>query len=498
MKRGIIPFALLCAFSQASHATNWLELENNEPQGSTNTAHFWGFVQPELVHNEGGAVEGIARPPQLADYNGQTSINNLMGPSFTHQNGMQIFRARPGLRGVMPGTDGKINYFLLAELGNNGITVVKQSPNSFRYTPAITDATVSFNLKATRLRVGLGRLPLGEEAMQGEPAMNYANLTSVSDQLLNERFVSPYYSGRQEVPMLGVPMTQANLNPAFNNPIPALNLQRACAGAGVPGPGTFCLGALNDKPVGAFRDMGIEAYDWLNRGNWEYSYALMASDGNGLQFANNGNYDISGRFQASYVFKGSDAYRQDASAYVWYQDGRRNYAGADYTRIREGVGAKYMDRGLRIGGEYIKAAGMIYYGVIAPFLDIGGTAFEPVDQMALASSNTADGYYLDLGYKFTPKWEADVRYDYLDKLKNSAYDERLYSTVTYGAQYFYSRNLRFLVNYEVRKISVANPNSYLQAGNAQLQAAQQVQLTDAGIIAGSIGNRIDIACTYTF
>jgi hypothetical protein len=386
----------------------------------------------------------------------------------------------------MPGTDGKINYFLLAEFGQNGITEVKQSPNTFRYTPAFTDATVSFNLKATRLRVGLGRLPLGEEAMQGEPAMNYANLTNVSDQLLNERFMSPYYSGRPEVPLFGVPMTQKTLSGLAGG---ANNL--TCATA------NHCIAALNDKPVGAFRDMGVEAYDWINKGNWEYSYALMAGDGNGLQFADNGNYDISGRLQASYVFSGSDAYRQDASAYVWYQDGRRNYAGQDYTRIREGVGVKYMDHGLRIGGEYIKAAGMIYYGVIAPFLDIGAPAFEPVDQMALASSNTADGYYVDMGYKFTSKWEADIRYVYLDKLKNSAYDERLFSTVTYGAQYFYSKNLRFLVNYEVRKISVPNPTAYLSEP-AAIQANAHTQLTDAGIIAGSVGNRIDIACTYVF
>ena len=486
MKRGIIAAALLSAFSQASHAANWLQLENNEPQGSADPAHFWGFIQPQYVLNQGNAVEGIAVPPALKAYNGQTSINNLMGPDFSHQNGAQIFRARPGLRGIVPGTDGKINYFLLAELGNNGITEVKQSPNTFRYTPAFTDATITFNTSATRIRVGLGRLPLGEEAMHGEPAMNYANLTNVSDQLLNERFVDPYYSGRPEVPLFGVPMTQMTLSGLAGG---ANNL--ACA---TPG---HCLGALNDKPVGAFRDMGIEAYDWFTTGKWEYSYALMVSDGNGLEFSNNGNYDVSGRLQASYIFGGAGPHREDASAYVWHQDGRRNYYGQDYTRMREGLGANYRHGNLRLNGEYIKAKGMIYYGVIAPFLDIGGNAFEPVDQMALASSNEANGYYLDAGWTFAPKWEAEVRYDWLDKLPNSAYDERLYSTVTYGMQYFFSANLRFMVNYEVRKISVANPMSYLSVP-AAIQANAHTQLTDAAIIAGSIGNRVIAQCTYTF
>ena len=488
MKRRIIAVALLSAFGQASYAANWLALENNESQGA-GAVHFWGFIQPEYTYNNGSAVEGITAPVQLKAYNGQTSLNNLVGPDFSHQNTVQIFRARPGIRGVFPGTDGKVNYFLLAEFGNNGITEVKQSPNSYRYTPAFTDATITFNLPATKIRFGLGRLPLGEEAMQGEPAMNYANLTNVSDQLLNERFISPYYSGRQEVPMLGVPMTQMSTN--------GTPLQAACGGAGVPGVG-HCVGALNDKPVGAFRDIGIEAYDWFNRGKWEYSYALMVSDGNGIEYSNNGNYDISGRLQAAYVFGGTGAMREDVSAYVWEQDGKRNYNGQDYTRIREGVGARYMHNKFRLGGEYIKAKGMIYYGVVAPFNDIGYPAFEPVDQMALNSSNTAKGYYVDMGWQFMPKWEADLRYDNLDKLNNSAYDERLFSTVTYGAQYFYSKSLRFMVNYEVRKASVSNPTAYLLTPAGALRNGQLTQLTDAAIIAGSIGNRVMVGCTYVF
>lgn len=485
MKGGIIAVAWLSAFAQASYAANWLELENNEPT-SAKAYRFWGFIQPQYTYNEGSAVEGIAVPPALKVYDGQTSLNNLVGPDFSHQNTAQIFRARPGVRGVIPGTGDKMNYFLLAELGNNGITEVKQSPNSYRYTPALTDATVTFNTSATRIRVGLGRLPLGEEAMHGEPAMNYASLTNVSDQLLNERFVDPYYSGRPEVPLFGVPMTQMTLSGLAGG---ANNL--ACA---TPG---HCMGALNDKPVGAFRDIGIEAYDWFNRGKWEYSYALMVSDGNGIEYSNNGNYDISGRLQASYVFGGAGPNRDDASAYVWHQEGKRNYNGQDYTRIREGFGGNYKHDNFRLGGEYIRAKGMIYYGVIAPFNDIGGIAFEPVDQMALNSSDTAKGYYVDMGWQFMPKWEADLRYDNLDKLPNSAYDERLFSTMTYGMQYFFSTNLRFMVNYEVRKISVPNPLAYLSEP-AAIQANAHTQLTDAAIIAGSIGNRIIAQCTYTF
>ena len=61
MRRKLVVFALLGALSQASHATNWLEVENNEQPGAK-AAHFWGFIQPRYTHNSGGAVEGIAAP----------------------------------------------------------------------------------------------------------------------------------------------------------------------------------------------------------------------------------------------------------------------------------------------------------------------------------------------------------------------------------------------------------------------------------------------------
>jgi hypothetical protein len=478
MKKNIIATALLAVLGQTapSYATNWLELENNEKPG-TKAVNFWGFIQPQYVYNQGGPVEGIKTPPQLSAYNGQTALFNLVGPDLSHKDQVQIFRARPGVRGVIPGTEQKFNYFVLAEFGNNGLTEVWDG-RSFKYHPVLTDATLTYNTPITRIRVGLGRLPLGEEAMLGEPAMDYVNLTSVSDQLLNERFVVPYYSGRPEVPMLGVPMTQTT-----NNGTPILS--------GCVNPGKNCVGATLNGSVGAFRDFGVEAYDWFNQGNWEYSYALMLSDGNGIDYNNNSNYDVTGRLQASYIFGGSGAKRQDASVYAWHQGGQRGYNGQDYSRIREGVGAKYLNNNVRVGGEYIRAKGMIYYGVVAPFNDIGAPAFEPVDQMALASSNKADGYYLDLGWMFMPKWEAEMRYDTLDKLTNSAYDERKASTMTYGLQYFHSSNLRFVVDYEVRQQKVVNPAAWTTPN-------QLTQLTDAAIIAGSIGNRLDVQLTYSF
>lgn len=458
MKNKILVTALAFALTQSplASATNWFQLQNSEAP-ETPAYKFWGFIQPQFIKNEGGDVNGIVAPAGLAAYNGKTPLFNQVGPDLNSRDQLQIFRARPGVRGVIPGTDDKINYFALAELGNNGLT---------RENPAvITDASVSFNyIPGARVRVGLGRLPLGEEAMLGEPAMDYINFSNVTDSLLNERFVIPYTSTRTHSPVLGVQLQQSKVTGA----------------------------------VGAFRDVGIEVYDWFKNEQWEYAYGLMASQGNGVNFdrnTNSGNRDVTGRLQASYIFAGKGPKREDATIYAWRQTGDRSYSGTNYNRIREGFGGKYLQGSLRLSGEYIRGKGMIYVGNNPPFKDIGAPAFEPVDQLAVESSNESKGYYLDMGWKFDPQWEADLRYDILDKMSNSEFDERISTTWTIGGQYFYSPALRFVVNYEIRKIIVPNLNA---TGTTGTLVQQQTQLKDAAIIADSIGNRLSLQLTYQF
>lgn len=436
-------------------ATNWFQLQNNEAPGAP-AYKFWGFIQPQFVHNTGGAIEGVSAPPGLKAYNGQTPLFNQVAPDQNSGDQFQVFRARPGVRGVIPGTDGKINYFLLGEIGNNGLTRAK---------PAVfSDATVTFNyIPGARIRLGLGRLPMGEEAMTGVQVMDYINFSNVTDSLLNERFVLPYSTTRPTSPILGVPMASSQLTGA----------------------------------VGGFRDTGVEVYDWFKHGKWEYTYALMLSNGNGLSFSDdNGSKDVTGRLQASYVFGGNGPKREDVTAYIWHQQGKRTFAGTDYNREREGVGFKYLRHGLRFSGEYIQGKGMIFIGPNPPFNDIGGTtAFEPVTLMALADSNKASGYYLESGWRFLPKWEADLRYDYLDRLSNSSYDERKFTTWTLGAQYFYSPKVRVTVNYAIRKLDVPADTTPGLSGTA---VAQKTQLDDANTIAKSMGNQLSVQLTWLF
>jgi hypothetical protein len=123
------------------------------------------------------------------------------------------------------------------------------------------------------------------------------------------------------------------------------------------------------------------------------------------------------------------------------------------------------------------------------------SAFEPVVLIAPESGNKADGYYLEGGWRFNRKWEADLRYDYLDRLSNSAYDERKFTTTTLGLQYFYSPTLRFAVNYEIRDLKSPDVNTPGLSGSA---AQQKTQLTDANLIGSSMGNRISVMATWIF
>lgn len=457
MKKTLLAAAMAAAFwhAPASFATNWFELQNNEQSGAAPYT-FWGFIQPQYTKIEDKAVNGITAPAGTVPYNGHVYLGNLVGPDLTHGDQLQMFRARPGVRGVIPGTDEKINYFALAEFGNNGLTREKHA--------VFTDASVTFNhIPGARIKAGLGRLPLGEEAMQGVQIMDYINFTTASDQLLNERFVTPYINtSRTHSPVLGVPFKQSKLTGA----------------------------------IGGLRDVGVEIYDWFGKDKMEYAYAVMVSNGNGLSFSDsNGSKDVTARLQAAYVFGGSGPKREDVMAYIWHQEGKRAYNGSDYTRTREGVGAKYLRNGLRVSGEYMRAKGMIYIAQTPQFNDAGGAAFEPVDLMAAESYNKADGYYLDAGWRVSPQWEVDLRYDELNKMTNSAFDERKSTTWTLGGQYFYNPKLRFALNYEIRTVKVPHMDAQGITGTSTQWATQ---LYDFKTILDTTGNRLSAQMTYVF
>lgn len=424
-----------------AHGANWLKLQGNEPPGAK-AVKIWGFLQPEYVYNEGGAVTGLKGG--AAEYNGQTPVFNMVRPDNDHTDQLQMFRARLGARGVLSAIDDRINYFVLGEAGNNGLTLA--------HNPVLTDASATFNyIPGARIRAGLFKLPTGEEALEAIQVMDYINFTNVTDNLLNERFVEPYSTTRPTAP----------LSPALR--------EAQVTGA-----------------TSGFRDVGVQVYDWFRRDKWEYTYAVMVSNGHGINFNdNNSHHDLTGRLQLSYIFAGKGPKRQDATAYIWHQEGERTFGGQDYNRIREGVGFKYLRLPFRVDGEYIQGKGMIFVGPNPPFNDLG-VGLQPV--VTVGPEGKANGWYLDGGWHVTPKWEVDLRYDEFHRMTNSAPDEREFTTWTAGLQYFFTPKLRVALNYEWRDLKVVNPGAITSAVNRN----------NAEAVAASMGNRASVEATWLF
>lgn len=399
--------------SMNASASNWLKLQGTEPAGSTDRMKLWGFIQPQYSYTNNSKLPA-------GPWAGQEAAFNQIGPDLDSSSTFNIRRARVGARGANFPLDSKTNYFFLIEAGHNGITEFGDS------AVAPTDASITLNhIPHARVRIGEFKYPGSEEGLQAIHVFNYIEFTNVTNQLMLERFFD------------------GDGSEAGNDNEP-------------------------NGSVGAFRDIGVQVFDWFDYLGWEHTYAAMIGNGNGLNRTDNNNEKDYYLYWASEkVFDNSrGARRQGWKLFGWYLKGERTLefvngvAGdQDFDRERWGFGTTYRKGKLRGSAEYIKADGMIFNGT-----DGGAVPGEIGSNGATASFNIvpegrADGWYLDLGYRVLPKLELDVRYDYLDRLKNNDAQEREFDTLTLGAQWFFNKKTRALVNYEIRDGKAPNAPS---------------------------------------
>lgn len=431
MKRTTLATLILAALSTGAHAANWQQLQGNEPK-DTGYYKFWGFFQPTYTYIDADPIQGLGGA--AAPFNGQLTAANRVGPKLDDNEAFQFNRARLGVRGnIIPE---KINYFFLTEFGKNAITSERDT--------AITDASVTFNyIPGARIRAGLFKLPTSEEALVAvHAAYPYVYFSNVATSLLIE--------------------TQYRSTGAVNN-----------SGAS--------NGAANSGGSG-FRDIGIQVYDWFNQGPWEYSYALMVSNGGAIDQLsdNNSSKDITGRLQASYIFnKSKGPNREEVSAWIWHQNGERTFGGRDFDRIREGVGARIQKGPWRATAEYLRGEGMIVAGPNPPF---------PGQPVQIGLNDKADGWYVEGGWRFLKDWEVDLRYDTLDRMTETAALERKLDTTTLGINWYAYKNTRVTFNYEWRTMEVSNPSA-IAAG---------VLRNNANLVADNLGDRASLQVTWFF
>jgi len=198
------------------------------------------------------------------------------------------------------------------------------------------------------------------------------------------------------------------------------------------------------------------------------------------------------------VYGGSGPRRQGLKLYAWNTSGKRtvydsvtlNAGGSleaaeqEYDRNLTGVGTTYLKNKHRFWAEFIKFDGMIFNGTTGGAVpgavnNTGARGF----QFQLATAGEADGYYVDYGYRITPKVELDIRYDIYNRVTNqAAADERTYETTTLGMQYFFNKKTRFTFNYEIRS----------------LEAPGQAASSDANLIGEAIDDRISAQIFMAF
>jgi hypothetical protein len=422
-KRALISAACTLAFASAgtAHAANWLMLQGTEDPAAASRAEVWGFIQAkyEKDFSDPNAAGGYVPP-------------KLLGPELDSQDGFNINRARIGVRGTGFPLDSKINYFVMLEMGNNGIT---HGDDTFA---KMTDASMTLNyIPGARIRAGLFKTPGAEEGLQAIHVFDYINFSEATNGLLLERFPNKRFTD-----CIGVTLP---CNPATGNVGQYTEAQLK---------GGASLNAF-DSPIGAFRDVGVQVFDAFNVGNdWELSYAAMIGNGNGIEFDNSdGEYDKYLYLSAEKKFGGKGPKAEGLKFFAWGQQGTRlldntNDSVANlksYDRDRAGVGVKYMKKPFRATAEYIMADGMIFVGPDKPnFYFTNNTAH------GNGADAEASGWYVEGGWYIpNTKWEVDARFDTLTNLEDRV-NQYTFDKWTLGVQYHFNPKTRVTLNYEIR------------------------------------------------
>lgn len=427
------------AGTMPAQATNWLMLQGTEPASAAGRAKVFGFLQP--TYQKDTSEEGGPEPTRI-------------GPSLEEQSAFQLYRARIGVRGTAMPIDDKVNYFIMAEFGENGAT--NGGPFGERSPVRLMDASVTLNhIPGVRIRTGLFKTPGPEEILQGIATFDYINMTDVGNQLMMERY------------------------PAGVN-------------ASADGSAPLSASEANwDSSFGAGRDIGVQLFDSFRVGEWDHSYALMMGNGNGLESAGiaTGNESYIYWSSERVLEGGNGPWQHGLKMFAWSHSGKRRTDLSDdginnpltHDRKRQGVGVRYRQGDWRAMAEYMRGEGMIFQGPEKPNMGIGTPpALQDLD-------GKANGYYLDVGY-YVPnsKWELDLRYDIYNRSADHDYLTAEFKTMTYGVQYHLNRKSRVALNYAVRDATatddigpggLATPTTNLHNGLDSIKNRMGIQLT---------------------
>ena len=365
------------------NAANWLIIQGTEKKPGT---HPWGFIQVKVENNEGNTLikNGINKTPF-----------SYIRPTLQNQAELQLSRLRLGIRGSFDDAN-NVNYFVLTELAQNGVN----NPLG-TYTPTyLTDASITLKYLPIYIRAGKFKYAGSEEGNMARFTSPFINFTSVSNQLMLERFVE--------------------------------------SRAGKPTQG-----------VGAYRDTGIQLFKTFNLDDdSELSFAYMLGNGSGTQNynVNANNFTHYGFVSYEGILGGGKGYRQESyKLYAWFQSGKRLFENELYDRERYGLGMTYFYNDLRVEAEYMAGSGMVVGGVKDRDTNAGNSDW--VYSMNPEFKNKAEGFYVASTYRLFEPFEVLARYDQYNRLTNSDVLYRKFETITTGVSYIFSNYNRVDINY---------------------------------------------------
>lgn len=287
--------ALCSAVSAGSDAAptrtlNWLMTDAVEPEGAP---PFKGTVFASFEFQASQDTPILAGP-----WSGQPDQFNRFAPRFADGQVLRVPQAGITMRGRL--LNGALNYRATVLTGDNQILRNEEGFYDNLYVRPI-DASVTINaIPHARLRLGLFRQPLGDEAVS--PQQRYIWRSHVTQQMVQERYFR--------------------------------------SDGSVNGDPNFDLG-----PVSGFRDIGIQLFDSIDTGAWEHSYALMLGMGTGVDPSlNRTGLDNYAYWSSERILGQTGKWRDGLKFFAWGQSGERGLrvgptqTKRDFNRQRAGLG----------------------------------------------------------------------------------------------------------------------------------------------------------------
>ncbi|MEE8342978.1 MAG: hypothetical protein V3R51_04175 [Gammaproteobacteria bacterium] len=490
----------LC-FSATAQAANWFKLRGTEPGGTAHTLQVWGFLQPTYTKDYSDDIEGGVGGFGNA-VNGTLPIPGTIPPDRTSQESFYMRRARIGIRGTMIPINNDIDYFILTEWGQNGVTRNGGAAH-------LLDASVTLN-HLSRGQDDKGLHNLGARFRVGQFLFSHT-----SEALSNSTPGRRVHIYMPEATFQNALRRMASDNGRINWP-------------------------EDEVAVNAARDIGIEIFDFAEfaskkGGPWEFTYSAALGNGNTI-----GEQNRDENFRTYYWLSIAKLFdktrgprRHSAKIYGWYQKGDIEFnpdidnngqldgtpipAGGDLNpgnltvgpvspgnRVLKngnerdieqkywGIGFDYFDKPfeklgqIRFNAEYQKQEGLTFDGPQSPSVAVNN-AVGGFQSVLYDLDGENEGWYVDMGYdinrhlRLKKRTTINLRYDEFDRNSGNSGREANWEIWTLSGEYFFHKKARVTVTYQWRDASANERNGNAKTnGNAVLDAVDQrlgIQLT---------------------